>query len=111
MSNGNRITPTTAGVGPAPAGGIAGTAPAAQSPGAAAGQGQGAVNLHLLVKKVRAAAARVVAAERKRPGTYPEEVAELAVSILLTPVPQLERELRELAEKGKLSILDLLFEV
>ncbi|MEM4454824.1 MAG: hypothetical protein QXT28_08955 [Thermofilaceae archaeon] len=39
-----RITPTTAGVCPAPAGGIAGSAPAAASPAAAAGQGQGLIN-------------------------------------------------------------------
>ncbi|MEM4454823.1 MAG: hypothetical protein QXT28_08950 [Thermofilaceae archaeon] len=64
-----------------------------------------------LAERVRAAAMRVVRAEREKPGTYPEEVVEMAVKVLLTPVPQLRRELRMLEEQGRLSILDPLFEV
>lgn len=64
-----------------------------------------------LAEKVRAAAAKVVRKEREKPGTYPEEVVGLAVKVLLTPVPQLKRELRVLEEQGRLSILDPLFEV
>lgn len=64
-----------------------------------------------LAKRVRAAAVKIVRMERARPGSCPDWLVELAVSILLTPVPQLAAELRELAEKGKLSILDPLFKV
>lgn len=95
---------------PAPAGSGAVSASGAESPAAPAGQGQGLDILHL-AERVKAAAGKVVKEELSRPGSHPDWLVEMAVGIFLTPTPRLRSELRELAEKGRLSVLDPLLEV